>query len=106
VAFVRRNSIIIELHATPDGHVTVDGNTLKPSDAQIATIAGLDVHGEFRIVTDAKVLEHNATNVTPFGPYWVYIWTIDNAFSPPPHFVMLRDGTWVAPSSKMQRTPP
>ncbi len=94
VTFVRRNAIILAIHATPDGRITIDGNTLKPSDAQSATTMGLDVKGEFRVVTDAVVLEHNATTVKPFGRYLLYIWTIQNAFSPAPHFVMQREGAW------------
>lgn len=94
VAFVRRNEIILQIHATPDGRVAINGNTMRPSDAQSATTSGLDVKGEFRIVTDALVKEHNATTVKPFGRYFIYIWTIENAFSPAPHFVMQREGAW------------
>jgi hypothetical protein len=91
-AFVRRNSIILELHASPDGKVAIDGRTLKPSDAVEATTMGLSVTGEFRVITDGKVIEHNATRVVSRGPYLLYIWTIDNVFSPSPHLVMMRKG--------------
>jgi len=94
VTFVRRNAIILELRASPDGRVTLYGNTLKPGDAQTATGMGLSVEGEFRLVTDGLVKEHNATSIKAFGPYTVYIWTIQNAFSPPPHLVMQREGAW------------
>lgn len=94
VTFVRRNAIILMLKASPDGLLTINGQTLKPSDAQLATSMGVNVEGEFRIVTDALVKEHNATTIKPFGAYQVYIWTIDNAFSPAPHFVMQREGVW------------
>ncbi len=94
VTFVRRNAIILAIRATPDGLLTVNGNTLKPSDAQTATTMGLDVRGEFRVTTDGLVKEHNATMVKPFGRAFVYIWTIENAFSPAPHLVMQRAGAW------------
>ena len=94
VTFVRRNAIIIMVRASPDGRVTVTGNTMKPGDAQTATTMGLSVEGEFRVVTDGLVKEHNATTTKPFGPYTVYIWTIQNAFSPPPHLVLQREGAW------------
>ncbi|HIJ38669.1 MAG TPA: hypothetical protein HPP80_07195 [Rhodospirillaceae bacterium] len=94
VTFVRRNAIILMLHAYPDGRVAIYGNTVKPSDAQTATNMGLSVEGEFRVVTDGLVKDHNATSVKPFGAYTVYIWKIENAFSPPPHFVMQREGVW------------
>jgi len=94
VTFVRRNAIIIQIVAKPDGSVVVNGRTMKPSEAQTATTLGLDVQGEFRIVADGMVKEHNASSVKPFGRYLVYIWNIQNTFSPPPHFVMQREGAW------------
>jgi hypothetical protein len=93
-AFVRRNSVVLELHATPDGKITIDGNTIKPSQAVEATTLGLNVSGEFRVITSGHVLYHNATSVKTVGPYLLYIWTIENAFSPSPHLVMQRDGDW------------
>ena len=52
---------------------------------------GLNMEGEFRITTDANVVENNATEVRLFGVYKVYIWKIENPLSPMPHLVMLRD---------------
>jgi hypothetical protein len=98
VTFVRRNAIIIQIVAKPDGTVVVNGRTMKPSEAQEATTLGLDVQGEFRIIADGMVKEQNASSVKPFGRYQVYIWNIQNSFSPPPHFVMQREGAW--PSKK------
>ncbi len=94
VTFVRRNAIILQLHATPDGKIALDGATIKPSDANAAVAMGLALEGEFRLITDAQVLSHNASKVTLFEGYPVYIWTIENAFSPAPHLVMQRSGAW------------
>lgn len=94
VTFVRRNAIILQIVSKPDGRIIVNGHTMKPAEAQEAATLGLDVKGEFRIVTDGLVKEHNASDVKPFGAYKVYIWTIQNTFSPPPHFVMQREGVW------------
>lgn len=94
VTFVRRNAIILQLHATPDGKVALDGATIKPSDANEAVAMGLSLSGEFRLITDAQVLSHNASKVTLYQGYPVYIWTIENAFSPAPHLVMQRSGAW------------
>lgn len=99
VTFVRRNAIILMIRSFPDGRITVNGNTVKPSDAQIATSLGIDVQGEFRVTTDALVTEHNATQVKNFGAYTTYIWAIQNAFSPSPHLVMRREGAF-APTTK------
>ena len=57
---------------------------------------GLSVEGEFRLVTNCQVLSHNAGKVTLYQGYPVYIWRIENAFSPPPHLVMQRSGAWPA----------
>jgi len=101
VTFVRRNAIILALISKPDGTITVSGNTLKPSDAQMATSAGIDIQGEFRVVTDALVKDHNASDIRPYNGYQVYIWTIENAFSPAPHLVMQREGIFpVKPAAK------
>jgi len=94
VTFVRRNAIIIQLKATPDGKVALDGITLKPSQANEAATLGLTVEGEFRLVTDAQVLDHNASKVTMYKGYPVYQWTVENAFSPAPHLVLQRSGAW------------
>ncbi|MTJ80718.1 MAG: hypothetical protein F8N37_06850 [Telmatospirillum sp.] len=100
VTFVRRNAIIIQITAKQDGTVVVNGNTMKPTDAQEAANVGLNVQGEFRIIADGPVKEHNASDVKPFGRYRVYIWTIQNAFSPSPHFVMQREGAWPKPQGQ------
>ena len=94
VTFVRRNAIIIQLKATPDGKVALDGASLKPAEANEAAGMGLSIQGEFRLITDAQVLSHNAGKVTLYKGYPVYIWTIENAFSPPPHLVLQRTGAW------------
>lgn len=94
VSFVRRNAIIIAIFSKADGTITVSGNTLKPSDAQMATNSGIDIQGEFRIVTDGLVKEQNASKIVPYNGYQVYIWTIENAFSPAPRFVMQREGVF------------
>ena len=103
VTFVRRNAIIFQLKATPDGKVQMDGAAIKPSDANEATAMGLSLQGEFRLVTDAQVLTHNATKTTLYQGYPVYIWTIENAFSPAPHLVMQRSGAW--PQKKADKQP-
>jgi hypothetical protein len=103
VTFVRRNAIILMLVSKPDGTIKISGNTLKPSDAQMATNAGIDIQGEFRVVTDGLVKENNATRITSFNGYQVYIWTIENAFSPGPRLVMQREGVFPATPPKKDK---
>lgn len=91
IALVRRDARLIALRSQENGTLIVNANAMKPSDAQIMAELGLTMEGEFRVTTDANVLEHNATEVRSFGGARVYIWKIDNPLSPMPHLVILRD---------------
>lgn len=90
-ALLRRDARLLALKSAEDGTITIAGNGVKPSDAQRMAELGITMRGEFRITTDATVLRHNATEVRPFGQYKVYIWKIENAFSPSPHLVVKRE---------------
>lgn len=90
-ALIRRDARLLALKSAEDGTIAIAGNGVKPGDAQRMTELGINMRGEFRITTDGNVLRHNATEVRPFGAYKVYIWKIENAFSPPPMLVMQRD---------------
>jgi hypothetical protein len=90
-ALIRRDARLLALKSAEDGTITVAGNGVKPSDAQRMTELGITMKGEFRITTDANVTRHNASEVRPFGQYKVYIWKIENAFSPSPFLQMVRD---------------
>lgn len=90
-ALIRRDARLLALKSAEDGSITIAGNGVKPSDAQRMTELGINMRGEFRITTDANVLRHNATEVRSFGQYKVYVWKIENAFSPSPHLVMQRE---------------
>lgn len=90
-ALVRRDARLLALKSAEDGTIVVAGNGVKPSDAQRMSELGITMQGEFRITTDATVLRHNATEVRPFGQYKVYIWKIENPFSPSPHLVVQRE---------------
>jgi len=94
VTFVRRNAIILLMKATPDGKVTINGAGLKPADAKTITDMGLDMKGQFDIITDGLVKENNATRVEPFQQYQRYVWVVEGPFSPSVHFVMQREGVW------------
>lgn len=95
VTFVRRNAIIILMRAAEDGTVTINGAGIRPADAKTITDMGLQMKGQFRIVTDGLVKESNATHVQPYkGVYQLYIWDINGPFASPVHFVMQREGVW------------
>ncbi|GHU03978.1 hypothetical protein FACS1894205_1430 [Alphaproteobacteria bacterium] len=95
--FIRRNAVIIMIKSYPDGRISVIGNGVKPAYAQMATDLGLGMKGEFRITTDAPVLEHNANAVETVNGYPVYIWKLDSVYAPSPKFVMRRDGVYPQP---------
>lgn len=90
-SILRRDARLISMKANEDGTIVIDANGVKPSDAQRMAELGITMQGEFRITTDANVLRHNASDVRPFGEYKVYVWKIENALSPTPTLVMLRD---------------
>ena len=91
VALLRRDARMIALRSVENGVIAIQANSIKPSDAQILSEMGLTMEGEFRITTDANVVENNATEIRPFGAFKVYIWKIENPLSPMPHLVMIRD---------------
>ena len=90
-AILRRDSRILMMKSRPDNQIIIAGNALRPTESQAMAQANVNISGEFRITTDAAVLQNNATEVRPFGAYTVYIWKIDNALSAPPKLVMLRE---------------
>lgn len=90
-ALLRRDARLLALKSAEDGTITIAGNGVRPGDAQRMTELGIGMRGEFRITTDGNVLRHNANEVRPFGQYRVYIWKVENAFSPSPILVMKRE---------------
>lgn len=90
-SLIRRDARMLSLRSLENGAIVVRASSMKPSDAQILAQLGLNMSGEFRITTDANVVKHNATEVRPFGTAKVYIWKIENALSPMPELVMIRD---------------
>ncbi|CAA7617918.1 hypothetical protein [Magnetospirillum sp. UT-4] len=90
-SFLRRDARLISLKSNEDGTIIIDANGVKASDAQRMAELGIGMEGEFRITTDGKVMKHNATEVRAFGAYQVFIWRIENALSPTPTLVFLRD---------------
>jgi hypothetical protein len=91
VALIRRDARMLALRSVENGAILIAANSIKPSDAQAMAELGLGMEGEFRVTTDANVVQNNATTVRDFGKYRVYVWQIENALSPMPHLVILRD---------------
>ena len=91
VSLIRRDARIIALRSLENGGIVIAANGLRASDAQTLAELGLTMEGEFRVTTDANVVENNATEVRQFGAYRVYIWKITGPLDPAPHLVMVRD---------------
>ncbi len=87
VTFVRRNNNILSIRSG-DGVIVIRANALSASDSQRLMALGLDMKGEFRVVADGEVIEHNANSVRPYAGHLVYVWNIDNALAPAPRLVM------------------
>jgi len=85
--FIRRNADILSIKST-GGIMTVKANAMSAADGQQVMQLGLSMRGEFRVTTDAAVIEHNAGAVRNYGGYTIYIWEIDNPLSPSPRIVL------------------
>lgn len=99
-AILRRDARMITLRAKENNLVLIDAFTVKPADAQKMAEMKVSMKGEFRVVTDGNIIRHNASDVRQLGTYNVYIWTIENALSPVPHLVMIRDPDPARPLEK------
>jgi hypothetical protein len=91
VALLRRDARILSMKSFENGAIGIVANAVKPADAQAMAKMGIGMQGEFRITTDANVVENNASEVRPFGAFKVYIWRIDGPLAPMPKLIMIRD---------------
>jgi hypothetical protein len=89
VNFATRNQAIFRIRTTEDGLVQVNGSGQGQLYADRFAEVGLKTQGLLRIVTDAEVVEHNATFVrasrTP--GFTQYDWRIRSFADPPPKFI-------------------
>lgn len=90
ITFVRRNAVILSLRSK-NGVMSVAVQGLSSAESQRMMGLGLDVKGELRVVTNAQVLDHNATQVKTYAGYMVYIWKVDSVLSPPPRIQLKQE---------------
>jgi hypothetical protein len=81
VTFIRRNANMLSLsYVESSGEMKVAGASISTDNAKLLTQAGLGMDGELRVITDAKVLAHNATlvrdNPAKGARYKTYVWKI------------------------------
>lgn len=84
VTFLRRNEDLLTIQTGADGTATVRAKTILPAHQRQLAQVGLGMRGMLRVVTDAAVIDHNATAVRRGSGFTLYEWTIDSLFSPAP----------------------
>ena len=88
VAFIRRNERIFSIKYLKDqGRMVLEGRKLSTKNAERVANSGLGTEGELRVRTDAKVLDHNATEVRDVPKdkrTKIYVWKIKSLIDPAP----------------------
>lgn len=90
ISFVRRTYRIFQIRANEDGKVSFFGSKSGATYADQLEAAGLKTRGLLRIVTDAEVLTHNATDVrpAPMPGYVMYSWKVESFRQPAPKLTL------------------
>jgi hypothetical protein len=89
VTFVSRQAPIFRIRTFEDGRISVAVSGAGRQYAAKLTEVGLNDQGLFRVVTDAKVIEHNAQFVraSPTPGYTIYDWRIRSFLDTPPRLI-------------------
>lgn len=93
VTFLRRNERLISIKYFRDkGTILVEGTAVGTTKAKKLIAAGLDMQGQLRVRTDARVIRHNATEVRVDkkrgDSVKIYSWTITSFYDPPPRILI------------------
>jgi hypothetical protein len=90
VTFVRQSDKIITLKFIKDtGEMILEGTSTSRTRGKQLVDTGLNISGDLRVATDARVTSHNATSVSQNGARGrIYTWKIRSVFDPPPHLVI------------------
>ncbi len=94
ITFIRRNENMLSLrYVKTDGKIHLAGARAGQEQRQQLADIELDMVGEIRLITDAKVVGHNADEVKEWpskGPrFEMYVWHITNIFTPSPNLTIL-----------------
>ncbi len=99
VTFFRRNEAILTLKYLKDniylknqGVVVMAAGDMSRTVRQQIADAGLNMTGEVRLITDAKVIQHNATTVKDDAKRpgkKIYVWRLADLNAPTPHLVLV-----------------
>ncbi len=93
VTFLRRNVRIISIKYFRDkGTILVEGTAVGTTKAKKLIAVGLNLQGQLRVRTDARVIRHNATEVRVDkkrgDSVKIYSWTISSFYDPPPRILI------------------
>ncbi|MBC8159260.1 MAG: hypothetical protein H8E94_08015 [Alphaproteobacteria bacterium] len=92
VTFVRRNQVILALkYVKTKRLITVSAGGMSQVQRQRILDAGLNMMGEIRVITDARVIKSNATfkkKMKDNPAKIMYVWKIENIMSPSPSMVI------------------
>lgn len=93
VTFIRRNNAVITLkYVKTTGLITLSAGGLSQVQRQQVLNAGLNMTGQLRLYTDARVGAQNATFVKDVpergAGMKVYVWNIKSIEDPSPHLVL------------------
>ncbi|MSO92722.1 MAG: hypothetical protein EXQ86_04885 [Rhodospirillales bacterium] len=73
--------------------VTIQGAAIADKISKQLRDIGLDMQGDIRVITDAKVVSHNAANEQPFpkkGPkFKMYTWKLRSIDDPTPKMLIV-----------------
>jgi hypothetical protein len=87
VTFMRRNAAFLTIQYSKKRYtIEVLGTSLSTAQKKQLRTIGLDMFGEIRIKTDAKVVSHNATKKGTADKF--YVWKINGVNGPSPKMVL------------------
>ncbi|MBT5561077.1 MAG: hypothetical protein HOJ87_01870 [Rhodospirillaceae bacterium] len=86
VSFLRRNENLLSISYVKSKQiVSIRGTPISKLNAQRMIDLGLGFQGSLKVITDAKVISHNANKVKDGeGRKKTYIWVITSPFDPSP----------------------
>ena len=90
VTFFQRNENMLSMsYVRSKREITLRGTYLRQDQQQQIEQIGLNVQGEIRVITEARVVSHNATEVKERDGKPMYVWKIQNVRSPSPKMVII-----------------
>ena len=90
-SFVRRNAPFMTIKRGEDGLVRIEGDKPNKQYRDELVAKGFDTRGVVRLWTNARVLDHNASQVIQGNPTQ-YVWDIQSIQQPTPKLTLVPEG--------------